>query len=120
MSVLFETGGTVVVNQKAVKPVTASLEGDRYNGAEMLTALRNSKVRLVEVDGDAICAECGSPKVLNMALLGAAAASGALGITIAELEKVVEKKIPEKFKELNLKAVSMGGKINYENDRGTI
>lgn len=97
--------GTVVVNKKAVKPVTASLTGSTYDGTEMLSYLQKKVKNLIVVDGDAICESCGSSKVLNMVLLAAAARSGALSMDIEELKRAIEKKIPEKFRELNLKAV---------------
>lgn len=98
-------GGTVVVNSKAVKPVTASLSGAAYHSGSMLDYLKQNAENLVVVDGEAICRECGSTKVLNMVLLAAAAASGALSLDIEDLKSAIEKKIPEKFRELNLKAV---------------
>lgn len=102
-------GGTVVVNKKAVKPVTASLSGSTYDGTEMLAFLRQKVDNLIVVDGDAVCEKCGSAKVLNIVLLAAAAKSGALSMNTEELKAVIEKKIPEKYRALNLKAVDMMG-----------
>lgn len=99
--------GTVVVNKKAVKPVTASLSGSTYDGSEMLAFLKSRVKNLIVVDGDVICEKCGSARVLNMVLLAAAAKSGALSMNIEELKDIIEKKIPEKFRALNLKAVDM-------------
>ncbi len=99
--------GTVVVNKKAVKPVTASLSGSTYDGSEMLVFLKSRVKNLIVVDGDVICEKCGSARVLNMVLLAAAAKSGALSMNIEELKDIIEKKIPEKFRALNLKAVDM-------------
>ena len=102
-------GGTVIVNKKAVKPVTASLTGSAYDGSEALGYLRENIEKLVEIDGDGICEKCGSPKVLNIALLAAAAKSGALGMTVEELRNAIVKRLPERFHELNLKAVELAG-----------
>ncbi|MED9902925.1 MAG: indolepyruvate oxidoreductase subunit beta [Lachnospiraceae bacterium] len=99
--------GTVVVNKKAVKPVTASLSGSTYDGSEMLAFLKSRVKNLIVVDGDVICEKCGSARVLNMVLLAAAAKSGALSMNIEEFKDIIEKKIPEKFRALNLKAVDM-------------
>lgn len=103
-------GGTVVVSSRAVRPVTASLSGSDYDGTEMLSHLKEQVERLVVVDGEELCAQCGSAKVLNVALLGAAAASGALGMTLADLEQAVRQRVPERFVEMNLKALSAGAK----------
>lgn len=100
-------GGTVVVNKKAVKPVTASLTGSTYDGSEMVAYLQDKVKNLIVVDGDAICEKCGSAKVLNMVLLAAAAKSGALSMNTEELKAAITKKIPEKFKALNIKAVEI-------------
>lgn len=103
-------GGTVVVSSKAIKPVTASLSGSDYNGAEMLAFLKQQVEKLIVVDGEGICAQCGSAKVLNVALLGAAVASGVLGLTLEQLLETIRQRIPERFLDSNLKALSAGAK----------
>ncbi|MBR1764330.1 MAG: indolepyruvate oxidoreductase subunit beta [Ruminococcus sp.] len=100
-------GGALIVNKKAVKPVTASLTGSKYDGSEMIEYLRENVPALTVIDGDDICERCGSAKVLNIALLAAAAKSGRLGLTVEELESAIKKRIPEKFHEMNLKAVRL-------------
>lgn len=101
-------GGTVIVNSAAVKPVTDSLSDTEYNGAEMLDYLRQQDIKLVIVDGDKIVEDCGSPKVLNIALLGAAAKSGAIGVTIEEIENVIQQTLAKKFCDINIKALTLG------------
>lgn len=96
-------GGRMVVNQKAVKPVTDSLSEASYSGEEMLRFLKERQVDLVLVDGDGALEKLGSAKVLNLVLLGAAAPS--LGFSLEDLDRAIEEKIPEKFRELNRKAV---------------
>lgn len=98
-------GGTVVVNQKAVRPVTASLADSGYDGKEMIAHLKGLPIRLIVVDGDAICQKCGSPRVLNVALLAAAAKSGALTMTAEELKYAIQKRLPEKFHQINFAAI---------------
>lgn len=102
-----KAGGTVIVNKKAVRPVTASLSGSTYDGTEMLDYLKKKVANLIVVDADAICEKCGSAKVLNIILLAVAAKTGALSMNVEELKNAIEKRIPEKFRELNLKAVDM-------------
>lgn len=100
-------GGTVIVNQKAVRPVTASLQGTYGDGREMLEYLNAQAGHIDVMDGEAICEDCGSSKVLNIVLLAAAAKSGTLGITPEELISAIEKRIPEKFQALNKKAIDI-------------
>ena len=101
-----KNGGTVVVSSKAVMPVTASLGMGSYSGSEdMLGYLDNKTENLIVVDTDEICKRLGSAKVMNMVLLGAAASSGALGITLDELESAMAERLDERFHELNKKAL---------------
>lgn len=102
-------GGLVITNSRIVKPVTASLGGSSYNGDEMLDYLEKKAGRVIVVDGDEICRRSGSPKVLNTALLGAAAKSGALGISMDEMLEAVRKNVKEKYIALNEKAMKLGG-----------
>ena len=84
-------GGMLIVNRKAVKPVTATLGGGQYDGHEMLDFLKKKVDNLLIMDGEAVCRQAGSAKVLNVALLGAAAASGALDISIPDMVRTVRK-----------------------------
>lgn len=102
--VYLKKGGVVIVNKRAVMPTTASL-GLHYDGNEMLEYLRKQDCKVIEVEGDKVCEELGSMKVLNVVLLGAAAASGKLGITREELRNAIETKLNPKFLELNVKAL---------------
>lgn len=45
---------------------------------------------------------------MNVALLGAAIASGLIGISLEEMEAAIEKRVPEKFKDMNMKALKLG------------
>lgn len=100
-------GGTVVVNKNAVLPVTASLGMGSYTDSKgMLDYLNTNVEKLIIVDGDEICKRLGNIKVLNMVLLGAAADSGALGITREELETAMAERLDERFHELNILALN--------------
>lgn len=101
-------GGVVVTNKRIVKPVTSSLGGTVYNGNEMLAYLKRRAGKLIVIDGDRICRRTGTLKVLNVALLGAAAASGALGITADEMLAAVKNNVKEKFISINEQALNLG------------
>jgi indolepyruvate ferredoxin oxidoreductase beta subunit len=107
-------GGVVVVSGVAIAPVTSSLSGSDYDGGEMVAYLRRKVERVIVVDAEAVCAECGSPKVLNTALLGAAAAAGALGITLDEMASTIESVLPQKFVRMNLQALRAGARYVEE------
>ena len=100
--------GVAVVNMKAVKPVTATLSNTDYNGQEMIGYLKKHVKHLVLVDGEAICREAGSAKVLNIALLGAALGSGTLELSLQDMEHEIEKHVKKQFIEMNKKALAQG------------
>ena len=101
-------GGCVVVSPAPIRPVTASLTGGGYTGLEMMEYLEHAADNLAVVDAASIGMACGSPKVMNVALLGAAIASGLIGISLEEMEAAIEKRVPEKFKDMNMKALKLG------------
>ena len=101
--------GLVITNSRIVKPVTSSLSGGNYSGQDMIRYLQERTNNLLVVDGEEICRRAGSPKVLNVALLGAAAKSGALGITVEEMLNAVRKNVKEKYIALNETALELGG-----------
>lgn len=103
--------GLVIVNRKAVKPVTATLGGMNYTGEEMISYLQEQAEQLIVVDGESICKQIGSSKVLNIVLLAFAAASGKLGITIEELKAAVKAGVKPKFYELNARAIDTVAEI---------
>lgn len=103
--------GVVVVSQKAVKPVTASLSAKVYEGQEMLDYLGKHVSRLVIVDGQRVMEKLGSAKVLNVVLLGAAIACNEIDITVDEIKAAIREKVPERFYELNLCALEAGCRL---------
>ena len=98
--------GHIVVSTRAVKPVTATLSGSDYDAPQMLEYLKAAVPNLTLVNADQACADIGSSKVLNMVLLGAAIRTGVLDFTISEIEDIMKYTLPEKFHEMNLKALS--------------
>ena len=97
--------GQMIVSSAEVMPVMATLTGEDYQGKEMLDYLASKVKRLVMVNTEDACAKIGTTKALNVFLLGVAVLSGALGITEEELTQVIRKKVPERFHELNMKAL---------------
>ena len=99
--------GIAVVNTTAVKPVTASLSGSGYDGSEM-TAYLKKRGNCIFADATAECESLGSVRFLNILLLGIAAGSGRLGIKKETMMSVIEKRVPEKFREANINAFIKG------------
>lgn len=100
--------GTIIVNTHATQPPTAALNDVDYDGTEALAFLHElPNANVIEVDGKSICDDAGSPKVLNVALLAAAAKSGVLGISREELETAIRARVKPQFHAINLKAVAL-------------
>ncbi|MFI3171171.1 MAG: indolepyruvate oxidoreductase subunit beta [Eubacteriales bacterium] len=101
-------GGTVVVSNRGMQPVTAALSNYAYDGSEMMEYLRTHVANLIEIDGETICGEIGSVKALNTVLLGAALTSNTLGITKEQLVHSIERTLAEKYVAMNLNALDAG------------
>ncbi len=97
-------GGFMIVNDKAIMPVTSSLDGSEYTAEKMLDFLKGKVFNLRIINGDEVCRTCGSPKALNIALLGAAAVTGVLELTVEEMKDAIRARVPEKYLEMNMKA----------------
>lgn len=108
--------GTVVVSSQFIKPVTDALSDSCYDGNEMLRCLNENVSQVIIVDTEAVCRECGSVKVSNTALIGAAAESGCFSsgnglmpdITLSDMEDILKEKVSEKFHAINIKAMRLG------------
>ena len=97
--------GQMIVASRPVMPVTAALSDTGYRAEDMLEYLYGRVSALTVVDADAALRAVGSPKVLNLVLLGAALHCGALGLEAEDLKEAVRRLIPEKFHELNFRAL---------------
>lgn len=107
-------GSTVIVATRAIQPITGALSGKRFDADEMIAYLKKHIDRVICVDGDAIAREVGSAKVLNVALLGAASASGALSISLQEIEEALAEKLPPKVLAMNQTALALGANCAKE------
>lgn len=99
-------GGQVVVSNRPVMPVTASVSGSSYRGQDMLEYLERNVEHLMIVDTEKACEELGSAKVLNVLMLGAALKTDTLGLSKEAVEQVMLQRLPERFHELNLRALN--------------
>ena len=107
-------GGVLILSSKQVKPVTASLGQSAYDGDQCLAWLKDKGSRCIVIDPDAIIAACGSPKVLNVAMTGALAASGAMDLSLGDMEEALRIRMKPKLLEMNLKALQMGAQCASE------
>lgn len=105
--------GFVIVNRAPVKPTTLGAS-EGYDGKVEIAFLQ-SKCNCLVVDSDELCAPFGSSKFFNVAVLGAAAGTGELGIGADTIQKTIVNIVPERFQEKNLAAFEAGYKIGENN-----
>lgn len=98
-------GGSMVVNTHPIMPVTAALSGSGYTGKEMIAYLEKRVPNLVTADGDAVCRELGSPKVLNMVMLGLAVRQNVIPFTVDDIEATMKATVKPQFIEMNSRAL---------------
>ncbi|HHX56247.1 MAG TPA: pyruvate ferredoxin oxidoreductase [Clostridiales bacterium] len=111
--------GTVVVSNRIITPTTATLTDEIYGSEEMIKFIKSKMKNVIVVDADYITKECGSSKVLNVGLIGAAVGTGKVIFTREDIKETIDSKIPEKYRKLNYKAFEIGSKFaksegNYE------
>ena len=100
--------GTLILCRQEVRPVTASLGQSAYSGDECIGYLQKNVDRCYIIDGEKICRECGSPKVLNVAVVGALCADGAMGLSLEDVENAIRQRMKPKLIDMNIKALHMG------------
>lgn len=97
--------GSVIVNTHPIQPVTATLGGGAYDADAMLDYLRQHVSHVTMLDGDSACREIGSPKVLNMVMLGAVLHSGILPLSLEEVQQAMERTVKPQFHAWNRTAL---------------
>jgi indolepyruvate ferredoxin oxidoreductase beta subunit len=115
--------GRMMVLDRWVPPVTSLLAkpqsaGDRpWDPRAMIAYLETlagtvggetSNEPLTVINGDSLIKRCGSAKVINVALLGAALTKGLLPFNAEEIAAVLRERLPPKYLEMNLKALEIG------------
>lgn len=96
----------VIVSSHAIIPATAVLSNGSYDPEAMLAYLKQTVAHLLVIDTEEACLTLGSSKILNILLLGAAIESGALGLTESEIKDAIKERLPERFHELNFRALN--------------
>jgi indolepyruvate ferredoxin oxidoreductase beta subunit len=103
--------GRMLVLDRGVMPVSASLGGSKYNPREVTDFIRGVLApaeRLTMIDGGELILKCGSARVVNVALLGTALAKNYFPFTREDLIKALKERLPSKYLELNLRAFELG------------
>lgn len=101
-------GGTLIVCRQEITPVTAALGISGYSGTACLDYLLEQVEKCYIIDGERICSECGSPKVLNVAFVGALCESGRMGITLEDAREALKQRMKPALLDMNFRALEMG------------
>ncbi len=97
--------GKVVVNTQKIDPMSVVI-GDSLYPEGVIDAVKAAGASVVELDALPLAVEAGSPKAVNVVLIGAMAKNTDIDKEIwLDAVKVC---VPEKFLELNLKAFELG------------
>ena len=96
--------GTMIVNDQRINPMPVITGAAQYPDGirEELT----KKVNLVALDALALARQAGNQKAVNVVLIGVMAKNTA--IPYEEWVETVRQTVPEKFREVNLKAFDLG------------
>ncbi|GHU87937.1 pyruvate:ferredoxin (flavodoxin) oxidoreductase [Spirochaetia bacterium] len=111
---LSPSGGMIVLN-RGIPPVTSALGDKKYNPNEMIVYLKNTVVaRLTVIDGEDLIARCGNPRVINVALLGAALAKGLFPFNADDIAALIKERLAPRFVEINLNALETGRTLPWK------
>lgn len=102
---MLRAGGAIVVNDLKVIPAPVAMGKETYPAdipAKLAAAFPRSKV----VDGMALAIEAGNVRTVNIALLGVLARR--LDIPAGIWHQALEKQVPSRFLDANLKAFDLG------------
>ena len=98
-------GGVIITNTQKINPMPVITGAAEY--PENLTQkMRDAGAKVIAADALEIARQAGSEKAVNVALIGLM--SHALGFDTETLREAVRMSVPEKFRELNLKAFDLG------------
>ena len=100
-------GSTIVFNEYKISPITVSSGLATYPADNVIEkALKDSAKNVYSINATNKAVEIGSVKTMNVILLGALIPF--LDTNMEIWKKAIKKFVPEKFKELNLKAFHAG------------
>lgn len=100
-----KSDGTIIANTQQIDPMPVVIGTAEYP-LGVLDAVRATGANLTEIDALSLAVKAGSPKAVNVVLIGVMASH--MDISYAVWENAIRATVPEKFLELNLKAFEYG------------
>ena len=102
-------GGIVILNDEKIPPVDVKTGAVRYPEiGQIKTALEQLGASVTVVSGNSLAAQAGTPKALNIVMLGAAYRSGLLPFGEETLLQAIKRRVPSRFLDANLEAFRLG------------
>ncbi len=107
-------GGMVITNTRMDHPpietqMLAKGEIEAYiTYDKVLSRIRSTGARVVEVDAMALAMEAGNPQTVNVVMVGALAASPGFPVGKEHMVEAVKENVPKKALDVNLKAFELG------------
>lgn len=102
---LLQQGAKVVANDLKILPPPVTLGREKYP-ENIPQKIRQAFPDTLVMDGLAVASRVGNPRTANIALLGAL--STALPIETSYWHETLQKMVPERFLEVNIKAFDLG------------
>lgn len=96
---------TVIVNTQQILPPSVATGKATYP-ENVLDELKKRDIRVIGVDAFEIAKEAGEVRTANVALVGALSVH--LDVDSAIFEEIIEKRVPQRFLEENMKAFAAG------------
>jgi len=104
-------GGLAILNTRKVSSIDVNVGVAEYPSIEeIIESFRKLKARIVYYDFTKIAEEIGSPRLMNVVVLGvfAGIAERELPFTLEDLKTAIRGRVPQRWVELNLRAFDVG------------
>jgi len=98
-------GSTVIVNTQKILPPSVAT-GQAVYPENILNELISHDILVIAVDAFSIAKQAGEVRTANVALVGALSVH--LPVEVGVFEKIIEKRVPERFRDENMKAFAAG------------
>lgn len=102
-------GGKMIINTQSIDPMPVVMGAMKYP-ENIIDTLKETGAEVIAVDALSLAMEAGSPKAVNVALIGVMAKQ--TEIAKEDFMETVRETVPEKFLELNLRAFELGYRKN--------
>lgn len=102
-------GGTVVTNTERILPIDVKIGIATYPELiQIKDAVSSMGGTMLALDGSGIAQKLGSPRFMNVVMLGAAHATGLLPISRTAMLKAIKGRVPPRTTDANLRAFEAG------------